>query len=448
MRNQTSFLKSGQSKGLVLLVSSLFLLLLITTSQALAQSIIWTAKAPMPTPRIDFGAAVVNDKIYAIGGFSGTTLALVEEYDPSNDSWTRKADMPTARRLLVVTTVDNKIYAIGGMNFTNPNNVTYSNATEEYDPLTDTWTPKADIPIPPPVNNVLGNLFIGGTSASGKIYVVIFHSTIPGFTATYEYDPIADVWDTSLSPVPFSQVRFSAVSLNDKIYVLAANDFPVAGGAQLAEYNPSTDLWMIKPSTATSRRFLGFAATATKLYAIGGMEKTSPFSVVATVEEFDLSTNQWVIRTPMPTARHSAGLATIDGKIYVMGGADAASVPLPVMEEGLVQSLPPGGPLTIFPPSSIVTTLTAFDLTIILRAPGLSIVGAHATFDGFDVLDVLVDCVTPGTLISGGQTFRCPGLNGELLGIGIHTFSLTLDLSDGSSVSDNVIWEVLSNTEP
>jgi hypothetical protein len=48
----------------------------------------------MPTPRIDFGAAGVDDKIYAIGGFLGTTLDIVEEYDPSNDSWTRKADIP------------------------------------------------------------------------------------------------------------------------------------------------------------------------------------------------------------------------------------------------------------------------------------------------------------------------------------------------------------------
>ncbi len=29
-----------------------------------------------------------------------------------------------------------------------------------------------------------------------------------------------------------------------------------------------------------------------------------------------------------------------------------------------------------------------------------------------------------------------------------HTFSVTLNLDDGSSVSDTVTWEVLDNTEP
>ena len=54
----------------------------------------------------------------------------------------------------------------------------------------------------------------------------------------------------------------------------------------------------------------------------------------------------------------------------------------------------------------------------------------------------------PGTLISGGQTFRCPNITGEFLGEDTHTLNVTLDLSDGSSVSDSVTWEVVGNTEP
>jgi hypothetical protein len=36
---------------------------------------------------------------------------------------------------------------------------------------------------------------------------------------------------------------------------------------------------------------------------------------------------------------------------------------------------------------------------------------------------------------------------GGFLGNGIHTFSVTLDLSDGDSVSDTVTWKVRGNTE-
>ena len=68
--------------------------------------------------------------------------------------------------------------------------------------------------------------------------------------------------------------------------------------------------------------------------------------------------------------------------------------------------------------------------------------------DGADVTAFLADCLIPGTLVSDGQTFRCPGLKGDMLGIGNHVLTVTLDLSDGSSVSDSVSWEVLENTEP
>jgi len=81
-------------------------------------------------------------------------------------------------------------------------------------------------------------------------------------------------------------------------------------------------------------------------------------------------------------------------------------------------------------------------------APGLSVTGGTATLDDVDILASLGSCIIPGTLLSGGQTFRCPNLTGDFLGEGTHTLSVTLDLSDGSSVSDNVTWEVVGNTEP
>lgn len=104
--------------------------------------------------------------------------------------------------------------------------------------------------------------------------------------------------------------------------------------------------------------------------------------------------------------------------------------------------------LTISPPSGNYVITQGFDLALIVEAPGLSVVGGSATLDGSDVMPALVSCVIPGTLVSGGQTFRCPGLTGDAFGTGTHTLDVTLDLSDGSSVSDTVTWEVLENTEP
>ncbi|MEK7397060.1 MAG: sigma-70 family RNA polymerase sigma factor, partial [Candidatus Poribacteria bacterium] len=55
----------------------------------------WTKKADMPTARGRLSACSINGKIYAIcGARVGGPLSTVEEYDPVTDKWTRKADKP------------------------------------------------------------------------------------------------------------------------------------------------------------------------------------------------------------------------------------------------------------------------------------------------------------------------------------------------------------------
>ena len=68
----------------------------------------------MPTPRHGLSTSVLNGKIYAISGFDGTNMATVEEYDPASDTWAKKADLPNLRSHVATQVVDGKIYAIGG----------------------------------------------------------------------------------------------------------------------------------------------------------------------------------------------------------------------------------------------------------------------------------------------------------------------------------------------
>jgi DNA-binding beta-propeller fold protein YncE len=103
--------------------------------------------------------------------------------------------------------------------------------------------------------------------------------------------------------------------------------------------------------------------------------------------------------------------------------------------------------LIITPPSGTYITTQNFDLSLVVDAPGLPIVSLDAMLDGTEFTAVLESCIIPGTLLSGGQTFRCPSLTRDAVGAGTHTLEVTLDLSDGSSVTDAVTWEVLENTE-
>ena len=105
----------------------------------------WTAMEPMPTARGDFGAAVVNGKIYAIGGLNGNNLPVsaVEEFDPQTDGWTSKMPMPTPRSDFAIAVYLNKIYVIGGTVGTG-----FVGNNEVFDPISNSWETKASMPMP------------------------------------------------------------------------------------------------------------------------------------------------------------------------------------------------------------------------------------------------------------------------------------------------------------
>ncbi|MDI6841145.1 MAG: FlgD immunoglobulin-like domain containing protein [bacterium] len=108
----------------------------------------WARKVPMPTRRAYMGAAVVNDKMYVIGGGreASVTLTTNEEYDPSTSTWTTKAPMTKKRRGVAVAAVNNRVYAIGGSYMDENGEIRYLDINEEYNPETNTWATKTPMP--------------------------------------------------------------------------------------------------------------------------------------------------------------------------------------------------------------------------------------------------------------------------------------------------------------
>jgi len=76
----------------------------------------WSAIAPMPTPRSGGAAAVLNGKLYVLGGgLPGQTVwKTVERYDPATDAWERLTDMPVEATGHRAVAVGNSIYVFGG----------------------------------------------------------------------------------------------------------------------------------------------------------------------------------------------------------------------------------------------------------------------------------------------------------------------------------------------
>jgi len=114
----------------------------------------WSSKAPLPIPRTDLALASLGGNLYAIGGYSGSTLARLDQYAPDANTWTQKASLLSARREFAAGVMNDKIYVACGMAWTDPNAVTYVMTTEEYDPVADRWSARAQCPMPQAFNSV------------------------------------------------------------------------------------------------------------------------------------------------------------------------------------------------------------------------------------------------------------------------------------------------------
>jgi N-acetylneuraminic acid mutarotase len=225
----------------------------------------------------------VDGKIYVIGGGSPSQLGLptVEEYDPATDTWTRKADMPTPRHGLSTSVLDGKIYAISGFDGTNMTTV------EAYDPASDTWTKKADLPTL--------RSHVATQVVNGKIYAIggwdRIESIHTAFSSVAVYDPAADAW-TMKADMPTARWSPASGVVNGKIYVVGGTVAPRAGEQQnlttVEIYDPETDTWVQGVDMPTARGWVAASLIDGKLYAVGGRLNSASGSVEVfpTVEEF------------------------------------------------------------------------------------------------------------------------------------------------------------------
>ncbi len=95
-----------------------------------------TSMAPMLTARYDHAIGVVNGRIYAFGGFRHGGLYppfnTVEQYYPNTNSWTQKTDLPLTLAGVSTAVLDGKIYLIGGT--LTEHTFTETNTVIEFDP--------------------------------------------------------------------------------------------------------------------------------------------------------------------------------------------------------------------------------------------------------------------------------------------------------------------------
>jgi N-acetylneuraminic acid mutarotase len=285
-----------------------------TTITATTESF-WTAVAPMPTPRTEVTAAVLNNDIYVIGGFDefGQVTDTVEVYNIANNTWsTAAAPLPEPLHHTAAASYNGKIYVVGG--YTAPwspiNNLFI------YDPVQNNWQEGRTMPT---ARGALNVNFVNGT-----LYAIGGSSDRP-LDSNEAYDPSSDTW-TSKALMPTARHHAGSAVVDGKIFVIGGRISGSLENVSVNEaYDPEQDRWITDLEAMPSERsgiaaaaVIGSPANSSNIYVFGGEEPSRTFN---NNERYDVNTNTWTSEPPMPTARHGLAAVVIEeDKIYVIGG--------------------------------------------------------------------------------------------------------------------------------
>jgi N-acetylneuraminic acid mutarotase len=214
----------------------------------------WSAITPMETYRHALAITYMpeNDSIYAVGGWINGSVcsADVERFDLVSGLWSKSASMKVARRLLGASCHRGLLYSFGGNceNNDDTEKKWFSAAVECYNPATDSWTSKADLPYPGPCSAV----------TVGEYIFVLLHGK-----CVLRYCPNSDAY-TTLAALPLPDwFCFYASPYGSTIYVNGGASKGVWSRA-FYSYDTLTDSWTELPQMLKQRRRCAAAIVAHK----------------------------------------------------------------------------------------------------------------------------------------------------------------------------------------
>ena len=180
-------------------------------------------------------AQFIDGILYVVGGLNSSHVPVNTNYayDPKTDTWSTKAPMPTARQHLQTAVIDGKLFALGGRILGNgvqsedlDEASSNFNRNEMYDPQNDSWTIRQ-----PMLTKRSG--FAATASSDGNLYVFGGEGIGKVLDSVEKYNPKQDKW-TYEKPMPTGRFGLKSVSFGDRIFVLGGQ---LIGNSSLVPLN-------------------------------------------------------------------------------------------------------------------------------------------------------------------------------------------------------------------
>ena len=296
----------------------------------------WEEVAPLATERDNHGAAVINGKIYVVGGFdsNSNSLSSMEIYDPVADQWTFGPSAPT--------TVTGPAHAISGMLYVesiNANQVHIYNPAGGWSTVTVSTT-----------GGSFGSLgwsdtYTDTTFGFGDIILGVEGATPGNNVVIAGYDPPAgNEWLFGSNPLVIIEwLRPSVAIVGDSMYVLGGFGRNTSctfsscdRGARdwVYEYDILNDMFsnIGAADMSTARDNLAAVAFNGNIIALGGNPVSCSFSGTCNInspmrsaESYDPVANTWTDISSMLNPRQDFTAVVLNGDLYAIGGDNGSN---------------------------------------------------------------------------------------------------------------------------
>ena len=272
------------------------------------QSASWS-RIPSPPrgPRQEVAAAIVDGKVYVIGGLvSNEATSRVEAYDPATRRWSNAPQLPVFLHHPMAVGFRGRLYVIGGI----LDRLGGADSDRVFMLDGSTWSeaPRLRRPRGAGAAVVAGDRIVvaGGIGGANEV------APVEIFDGTSWHDG---------APIPEAVDHVGAATDGRYVYV--------AGGRRngshfnfFQRYDPAADTWQRLDGMPTARSGLGVAFAAGRVFAIGGEGPR----IFPEVEAFDVASGGWARLPNMEVPRHGFGVVAIGTSIYTFVGGNRVGV--------------------------------------------------------------------------------------------------------------------------
>jgi len=254
----------------------------------------WKDAEAMSMLRSRVGVAVMQNRLYAIGGYNGQErLNTVEVFDAQTGRWSKVASMNCKRSAVGAVAVNDHLYVCGGFD-----GLSSLDTVERFDPTENGWSM---------VSNMTKHRSAAGVvTLLGKIYALGGHNGLSIFDSVELLDTVTGVWAETV-PMLSKRCRLGVATLHGKIYACGGYD----GSSFLRSvecFDPVTNKWNYVSSMNVTRSRVALVADMDRLWAIGGYDGMKNLS---TVEMYNPETDSWSFVASMESHEGGVGVGVI-----------------------------------------------------------------------------------------------------------------------------------------